>query len=358
MTPPEMEPLLIDSAYVEGADYSEWRLFPTAGLGSSFETVVVKHGFQSRDFQTRQGGAISVIDPEILGKLRQEASAISKNMKRLKMTFWVVWLFMGVYAVGRVPEDAVISFVALFVGWLIVFFAAVTRLAKNTDSKLTALVMSYQPIFLKEYGVEIGYDRISLSPKVDFIKAPGIYLRRPRRLVDEEEPVGDKSKDLDAGFPPIYLVHLIPGEIHIREKKHDATSMKVDAETWSLLQSTHQTMIQWQWHPILKVLAIPFLLGFYASCLWVGLHCGSFTFLILLAVLDIVGKVYEYVVDNRNLKAYEEVTTLVNEALQKNETTAHVAVEFHTSEVPGREGKHSRRYQFVQVDSAPTKELM
>jgi hypothetical protein len=78
----------------------------------------------------------------------------------------------------------------------------------------------------------------------------------------------------------------------------------------------------------------------------------------MLAVLDIVGKVYEYVVDNRNLHVYEEVTKVVNEALQKNETTAHVAVEFHTSEVPGREGKHSRRYQFVQVDSTPTKELM
>ena len=59
----------------EHEDYSEWRLIH-AGLGSAFQIVVVKEGFQNKDFQTRQGAMISVIDPEVLGELRKEASTI------------------------------------------------------------------------------------------------------------------------------------------------------------------------------------------------------------------------------------------------------------------------------------------
>ena len=69
-----------------------------------------------------------------------------------------------------------------------------------------------------------------------------------------------------------------------------------------------------------------------------------------------VGKVYEYVVDMRNLKVHDEVTKVMNEALQKD--AKNLAVEFQTSEVSGREGRHGRRYQFVQRDRTPTKELV
>ena len=40
-------------------------------------------------------------------------------------------------------------------------------------------------------------------------------------------PVGGDMGDLDGSFPPIYLVCLLPGVIHI----DDAASMKLDAET-------------------------------------------------------------------------------------------------------------------------------
>ena len=46
-------------------------------------------------------------------------------------------------------------------------------------------------------------------------------------------------------------------------------------------------------------------------------------------------------------RAYEKVVTRVNEALQQQEEKAHLAVEFHASELPGREGILGRRYQFV-----------
>ena len=92
---PDMtETLLIESAStdVEGKheDYSEWRMFH-AGLGSTFQIVVVTEGYHNRDFQTTQG-AVSVIDPEVLGKLRKEASAISNNMMRSLLAVYFVTL--------------------------------------------------------------------------------------------------------------------------------------------------------------------------------------------------------------------------------------------------------------------------
>ena len=356
-----MEKLVIDSATtdVEGKhkDYSEWRL---CGLGgSSFHHVVVNEGFHSRDFQTRQG-AVSVIDPEVLGKLCKEALTIMNNSIRWQLAVFAGFylccalLFLGLHALGVVTDD--VFFFGMIVTLGIVLFlasAANTYLRKNDDARLTALVESYQPIFLEEFGVEIGYDGDSLSPKGGWFKIPGIYLRRPRRVVEDEEAlVGGDSEDLDR-FPPIYLARSIPGDIHIDEKEYDVASMKVDAETWSLLQSTHQKMIQWQWHPMMKFLA-------FLSLLWVGqhFHCGILMVMIVGAVVYNVGKVYDHAVDKRNLKAYEEVTKVVNEALQKDEKTANVAVEFHTSEVPCRERKGCRRYQFVQLDSGPTKELV
>ena len=239
--------------------------------------------------------------------------------------------------------------------WLLLVYAAVNHVRKNVDTRLTSLMESYQPMFLEEYGVELGYGRFSLSPKGGWFPLPCIYLRRPRRRVDEEAPVGGDCQDLGR-FPPIYLTRLIPGEIHLDEKEYDPASMKVDAETWSLLQSTHQKMIQW--HPIMKFVVILPLLGFYVGCYWLGGHnpFGGSIGLVIWGGAHMAGKVCEYVVDMRNLKVYDEVTKVVNKALQKDEK--NLAVEFHTSEVSGREGKHGRRYQFVQRDRSLTKELV
>ena len=359
-----MEKLLIASAATdeEGKkeDYSEWRLWHAGGLRSSFQNVVMNEGFQNRDFQTREG-AISVIDPEILGKLRKEASDVRNNMLRCQLAVYVVlchcvFLFLDSYWLVLVPDDAFFfGLIVTLCVWLILVIVAATYLRKKADTKLTALVEPYQPIFLEKYGIELGYGKFSLSPQGVCSKIHGIYLRRPRRVMEDEEAQDrGHGKDLDGWFPPIYLVRLIPGEIHIDEKEYDANLMKVDAETWALLQSTHQKMIQR--HPIVKFLAILLHLGVYVGAFWLGGHdpCGGFISWIVCVVAMIVGKVYEYALDYRDQKVYEEVTKVVNEALQKDEKKAHMAVELHASELPGREWKLCRRYQFVQKTSAPT----
>jgi hypothetical protein len=84
MTPPEnVEQSSIELATSENFgidDYSEWRLL-YGGLLSSFRRVVANEGFQRRDFLTSQGDA-SVIDPEVLGKLLEKASAMRNNTVR------------------------------------------------------------------------------------------------------------------------------------------------------------------------------------------------------------------------------------------------------------------------------------
>ena len=358
-----MEKLLIKSATADvdakHEEYSEWRMFHV-GLGSSFQLVTVNEGFQSRDFQTIQGGA-SVIDAEVLGKLRKEASTIWNNMLRYHLACLVALYlvctasFLGFNELALVPDD--VFFFGFFVtmgGMLFLHHVAGWYLRKNADAQLTALVETYQPISLEEYGVEIGYGRFSLSPKGGWFKIPAIYLRRPQRLVDEEvAPDGGDSDDLDGRFPPIYLSRLIPGEIHIDEKEYDAASMKVDAETWALLQSTHQKMIKWP--PLMNIFWILLLLVFFLGCYWVSTTQDGF--IVALALIPIVCWAYEYVMDKINLRVYCEVTKLVNDALRKG-NGSRLEVEFHSSEVPGREGKHSRRYQFVQLNRSPTNELV
>jgi hypothetical protein len=234
-------------------------------------------------------------------------------------------------------------------------YVAGRYLRKNADTHLTALVESYQPIFLAEYGVEIGYGRFSLSPNGGWSKIPAIYLRRPQRLVDEEAApgVGNRSDNLEGRFPPIYLSRLIPGEIHIDEKEYDAASMKVDAKTWALLQSTHQTMIQW--HPLMKVLATLLLLVSYVGCVWIATIDNGFA--IVYPLIYIMCYAFQYAVDKRNLRVYHDVTKVVNEALREDKDLG-LSVEFHSSEVPGRAGNHGRRYQFVQLNLSPTQEVV
>ena len=115
-----------------------------------------------------------------------------------------------------------------------------------------------------------------------------------------------------------------------------------------------------QWHPCMKTLSIVLILVFYLGCYWLGGHapCGGFIGLIMGAVVFIIAKACEMAVDNRNLRVYQEVTKVVNEALRKDKENSHLAVEFHASECPGREGNHGRRYLFVQLNPSPTHELV
>ena len=267
----------------------------------------MNEGFQIRDFQTSQGG-FPIIDPEVLGRLRQEASAMRNKTVLNYLRVMIVLLFILVVPViligVRVRADKLLfAFVAALCCWVIVSFCAIAQLRRNSDGQLTSLVESYQSVFLKEYGVELGFGKFSLLPQGGgCVMLPGIYLRSPRRSSDNDAPIGEGCNHVDGCFPPVYLVPLIPGEIHIDEGAYDAASMKVDAETWALLQTTHQKMIQ----------------------------------------------VY------RGVRVYEEVTKVVNETLQKDENTVHLSVEFHDSECPGREGNFALRYQFVQRALAHT----
>ena len=334
--------------------YSEWRLID-AGDIVAFENVVVSKGFQNRDFQTRQQAA-SVIDPEILGTLRKEASAISNHSMRchlaVLLALYLSLLFVGEYGLNLSLSDNAVVFIVIYsmFVWLILVHLVKTYLRHKADPKLTALVESYRLQFLEDFGVELGYGRFCVPPACG--KFPGIYLRRPRRMVDEEVPCDSDSEVMDTRFPPIYVVRLIPGEIHIDDEEYDAAAMKVDTKIWELLRSTHQKMMKQR--IITKFIAslILFCMGLSFVLLWHGTL--PFGFLLLVAPIIIVCWVHNIAVDRLNLKLCCEVAKVVNRALQKNKEHTHLRVEFHTSGVPGREGKYGRRYQFVQLDQAPT----
>ena len=335
-------------------DHSEWKLFHY-GLGSAFQNVVVNEGFQIRDFQSSQA-AVSLIDPETLGRLRREASVIQNNKMRSQPVI-VLALYsccmlpcFGFIGPGLVPDDAIplpIGIIGSLGFFFLLHYIVDKFLQKKADAKLTALVDSYQHVFLEEYGVELGY-----SPRHCFGN-PCINLRRPHQLGD----VGD-SKAMDGRYPPIYLDRLIPGEIHIDEKEYDATSsLKVDAETWTLLRSTHKKMIkQEDCNPTMRTY-LTILLGWWVVGIYWAIKI-RFGFFILAASTYILAWVFEYVMDKRNLRVYEEVTEAVNEALQKDKGNSLLTVEFHASELPGREGKLGRRYQFVTPHMSPSNELV
>ena len=354
------QPEVLETVSNENKEYSEWRLLYSRGVrGCSFETVVVNEGFQNKDFQTSQG-VFSVIDPEILGKLRKEATAIRNTLGKMYIVILgALYLVVVVPVLLLFPDD--IFVIASFGVYVILGYIAGKNLRTMTDVNIATLVESYQPRFLAEYGVELGYGRFSSSPQGGgCCKVPGIYLRHPRRLEDEEQtPVGGDCDDLDGGrIPPIFVFRLIPGEIDIGEKDYDASSMKVDAETWALLQSTHGKMIRW--HPILKCLAILCFIGSFVVQVWIALKVADILRHIISIVFGIVVyimfKNYEYVPDRLNRRACEEVTKVVNEALQKDKKNkAQLALEFHDSELPGREGKLGRRYRFVELALTPTR---
>jgi hypothetical protein len=94
---------------------------------------------------------------------------------------------------------------------------------------------------------------------------------------------------------------------------------------------------------------------FFYCLLWLvqeamGQYGPLFVLLVLLVVewLTIPFKRKFIVVAlNTWIKSYEHVTRRVNEALQKDENRSHLAVEFHSSDLPGRDKANSRRYQFV-----------
>ena len=359
-----MDSTTIDSAPTaeegESEDYSLCVLFAkwVSGAGYSFEHVFVNEGFQNRDFQTKQGTVCSsVIDPELLGKIRKEAADIYNMDGKRHLYHAVIFgpcLCLALLFFGRFwlrPDvdmltDSIIVFSVSYAYWMISGFCISCWLSTKTAS----LVESYQPTFRQECGIELGYGRFKVPPQnEDSPVCPCIYLGRSRQLVDDEEApvVGHDCKEMDTFFPPIYVTCLIPGEVHIEEKEYDAAAlMSVDSDMWSLLQSTHQTMTRCRPHPIVICFAILVFLAVWLVfiCLLITPYFG---FLNVSAFIFIVGLGNRHAVDNHTLAVFKEVTKVVNSTLQNDETKAHLALEFHDSELPGREGTLSLRYQFV-----------
>jgi len=357
--------MVIDSATMsadeegENKDYSEWRLF-NRGFRSCYDYVTVNEGFQNRDFQTSQG-AVSVIDAELLGRLRHEALVIDNECERrafLPLPLFVPYgllLMHGLNFLDDVlPIGVVLSFfvVGSLSPWFL-FAIHVSYQMKVADDKFTTLLAIYQPQFLQASGVKLGRGAFVIGD--DERPSVGLYFRHPRRSVDNivlplSKDAHADCEDTDWHFPPVFLYRLIPGEIHIEETEHDAASMKgVDAATWALLQSTHEEMIQG--HICLALFVVLFSIVFFVAIIWAcfggdlaiifGVH---FTFFVVGFFCCIVGPCFKkYQIP----RACEKVATRVNEALQQQEEKAHLAVEFHASELPGREGVLSRRYQFV-----------
>jgi hypothetical protein len=302
----------------------------------------------------------------------KEASAILNKMPSGQRKIYVLLylcfalLFSWAWLLGLVSYDmwffCVVGPVCL---WVAVGNTPFSYFQKTAHGKLiafakaTSLVESYQPIFLKEYGVEIGFGNpYRVFPTI----YPIIYLRRSRKLVDEAVPIAGDRGAMEGHFPPIYLDRFIPGEISLADEYHHAASIKVDDETWALLLNTHEKMTAVNSNPfylILQKLCVIWVISFcwgmvlgyglgpivgLSGCFWI-----TFTF-----VSQIPPKVCDYAEDKRKLRAYAEVTKVVNQALQKNQNSSHMAIEVHASEVPGREGNLGRRYQFVQLDVPPT----
>ena len=381
-----LDKMVIDSATTSvdenrtSKDYSEWRLFPR-GIRSRYHYVTVNEGFQNKDFQTRgtRGGG-SIIDPEILGKLRYEASAIDNQSVRrlvLSVSFFVICMGLGLnvmtlledrLSVGVFIAIPSIGYPSLFVYCLVYIFSQ----KKKDDDKMTALLESYQPIFLQNFGVEFG--RASFDIGFDEPTA-GFYFRRPRQTKAEAAAAVDKEnshekddlrkEDEEDGYlPAIYIHRLIPGEISVEDKEYDAASMKgvVDAETWALLQSTHERRML-RSHLMMTFILLTLV---YLLCFLVGVHVMSFSGNVTVSIMVILGLCFEFVVlfcfffpwyleYYYYPRFYKKVTTMVNEVLQQQqqqqqdeeETTPFLSLEFHDSEVPGREGILGRRYQFV-----------
>jgi hypothetical protein len=364
-----MEKASLGSAPHDETDpYSEWRLFLWV---SRFDHVEVNGGFQIRDFQTSEGTSI-ISDPAPYRKLQKEASAIwttySRKQTALFVVLYIGWFFfvlllLQLLTVAAMVVASVVCLALLFAG----LFLVILSLRTHADSRITAMVDSYKEHFLNAYGIELGYGK--LHPTAGWwpnglVRA--IYLRRPRRLVGGEVlEAGDfEVQDHGGRMPPIFINPTLPGDIHVNEKVHHA-SMKVDSETWALLQSVHQKMVQTP--PIFGLLVAFYVVTYFIWYFFGGrlqtviLHPFVYAYFppaILLACIHVTRCIIDGALEYRNLRVYEKVARRVNEALKKDANRSHLAVEFHTSDLPGRDKTDSRRYQFVTSNRSPKKEIV
>jgi hypothetical protein len=217
------------------------------------------------------------------------------------------------------------------------------------DADLLALIHRHKAHFWEEYGVTLGYSKCTTRIRW-WNDDSGMSLRRPRTApISVKERTPDEL-DSDSVFPPIYIHPDIPGYLDIGEVNHDHVTMKVDTQTWALLQSIHEEMIQAS-APFrtLVFFVMPPVIIFY---FWVSIRLisqdyDSFPFLVGFAVFLIIFMVMIFKYDSQNLRIYQKVTQRVNTALQKDDATADLTLEFH-DEVGKQQSEDRRYYQFVR----------
>jgi hypothetical protein len=341
------EPMLIESMLEDDKshnEYSEWKLLIALVTKSS-----VNSGYQNRDFRHSDGTPI--IDPETYRTLQNEVTTISSRVVQKHVALYLILVF----AIGALPAEGgqeatvLLRVVGVHLLALIVFhFVSQYAIFKKADTDLLALVATHQTYFLDTYGVTMGHSPCT-KPIRWWSDDSGITLRRPRRrtLEQQEDSAASDSTFQGNNVPPIYVQgNLPPGAVHIDEPSYDA-SMKVDAPTWTLLQSTHQELIQ---TPALFRVVF-FLLPFAVVALGVVsmvvirrpsqkvfVLVGGLVVLIAFAIFMIFQE------DKHNQRMYQEVTRRVNTTLLQKDESNLVTLEYHDEN--SKRGEN-RRYQFV-----------
>ena len=326
------EPLLGPGVEEENQEYSVWFLYLKDSIigRNSF----VPGSYLNRDFRKSDG--TPVVDLVTYRKLKSEADAISS---RLSTRHWVLYFVLVVVVKALRRHISVMGFLCAF-SLALILFHRVSRnvLFKKADAELLALIDSYYEHFLETHGVTLHHRKCTKFFRW-WNDDSGLYLRRPRTLLIPA--AGSDAEESDGTFPPIYIHLTLPGNVYLHEKSQDA-SMKVDANAFALLQSMQKEMFQpsslYRWfHVIVKHAGFVHMVG---SIWFIDSLLRIFNGAVVLFVIFVIGLEVQ---GGRDQRIYQEITQRVNTALQKDENTAHLTLEYHDSA-----DFCDRRYQFAQ----------
>jgi hypothetical protein len=359
--------------------YSEWKL---SLKSEGAQRVVVNSNYQNTDFRSPHHG-MSVIDPVIYLQLLQNIASIWRNLScqlfglLFLLLFCAIFLPLPLLPLDETESAGFIFLVGLVVSWglaLIAYHFLSKVLFRRADAQMMALVETYQTRFKNDYDVELRHVPSTMVFRW-WTDNSGISLRRPRRdmtlfqqvqAYSNSEVVQDELANAERrnndnnirSFPPVFVSLAIPGDIHVGEQNYDATTMKVNATIWAMLQQTHKEVLSRSFVEMCCGASYCILLIlFMMTCFWWVIEIGFWP--VFMAWIVFIGLAYGIarLEDRRNLRGYEEVSRRVSEALQKmnphdeytttTTSSPNLAVEFTTSELPGRPSLISRRYQFV-----------
>jgi len=304
-------------------------------------------GSRVRDFQCSRGG-ISVIDPEVFremyDKVYSEYYRLCTPLLLLNLAYFVALCLCLAFT----KKNRELFFL---VG---VWIAGMILIPPRRPKPKSDMINSYKSFFLEAYDIQL-----------DWSTSEGIYFRRPRLSAEEEalEEYNRDTRDLD--LAPIFLKELIPGDISI-DMGHDVASMQVGERSWNLLQATHTRMVQGtDWMEMTAHWSFLFVFPLWWYTI-VHAFMGNRVCGILVGVCGILvvasGAFLQVAPDsvayfgNKYLRyrACKETARLVTESLPEDKEGVDWIVEFHTSDLPGRGPKYSKRYVFTRNEEAVT----